>query len=56
MQVTILGPNLTTAQQKLGAFHVHRAHCADIARNYNDPSGRPLTTGMKAGGKAQQAS
>src|SRR5258708_24726708 len=38
---TILGPNLTTAQPKLGTFHVHRAGCADIARKYNDPD--PLT-------------
>lgn len=32
--LTVIGPNLSSAQQQLGQFHVHAAGCADIARKY----------------------
>jgi len=32
--VTLIGPNLTLAQQAKGAVHVHKQDCGDIKRQY----------------------
>lgn len=36
MQVTILGPNLSSKMQAKGQFHAHATGCGDIKRNYRD--------------------
>jgi hypothetical protein len=33
MQVTVIGPNLSSADQRKGQFHVHKAGCKDITRS-----------------------